>query len=281
MTSHVFNQAAPLYDDALKASGYKDSLAYTDRIDTIKRRRNRKRNVIWFNPPYSQNVSNNIGRIFLQLLGRHFPKEHKLHKIFNKGNVKVSYSCMNNMASIIKAHNTMILKRGNEAPIGTCNCRDKSTCPLDGKCRSDNIVYRAQVKINNRDTKSYIGSTENSFKTRYGNHKCSFANNKYGNCTELSKCVWKIKESGHQYSINWAIIAHAAAYSNATKRCNLCLTEKMFIISANKSGLPNKRSELISKCRHENKYILSFHHVKPQRASHPGTSSSASSNSIT
>ena len=198
--------------------------------------------------------------------------------------MKVSYSCMNNMASIIKAHNNKIHKCGNEVPRGTCNCRDKSTCPLNGKCQSDNIVYSAQVKIDNRDTKSYIGSTENSFKTRYANHKCSFANKKYGNSTELSKCVWKIKESGHQYSINWSIIAHAAAYSNVTKRCNLCLTEKMFIISTNKSGFLNKRSELISKCRHENKYILMSYHVTPQRVSHPShpaTSSTASSNSIT
>ena len=39
--------------------------------------------------------------------------------------------------------------------------------------------------------------------------------------------------------------------------CSLCLKEKYFIISyPHKDILLNKRSELISKCRHENKNML-------------------------
>ena len=40
------------------------------------------------------------------------------------------------------------------------------------------------------------------------------------------------------------------------KRCDLCLTEKVMIITANPDRILNKRSELISKCRHENKFYL-------------------------
>ena len=280
---YVFQKAAPLYADALKTSGYNEELVYKDRTDTTdttKKRRNRQRNIIWFNPPFNHNVSTNVGRIFLKLLERHFPKEHKLHKIFNKGNVKVSYSCMGNMGSIIKAHNNKILNNKNDLiKRETCNCQDKPICPLNGKCQSNNIVYRAQVKVNNGDGKSYIGSTENSFKTRYNNHKCSFNNLKYGKRTELSKYIWKTKESGHQYSIDWDIIAHADAYSNTTKRCNLCLTEKMLIISSSKFNLLNKRSELISKCRHENKFMLSSIHVASPRALSSISDSTVSSNS--
>ena len=58
------------------------------------------------------------------------------------------------------------------------------------------------------------------------------------------------------YKIHWTILAKAAAYNNKTKRCNLCLTEKLHIIRADTSTLLNKRSELISKCRHENKFLL-------------------------
>ena len=48
------------------------------------------------------------------------------------------------------------------------------------------------------------------------------------------------------------------AYSNITKRCPLCLQEKLAIISYEKpEELLNKRSELISKCRHQNKFLIS------------------------
>ncbi|PIK34222.1 hypothetical protein BSL78_28957 [Apostichopus japonicus] len=46
------------------------------------------------------------------------------------------------------------------------------------------------------------------------------------------------------------------AYSNESKRCNLCLTEKLIIINTDKRTLLNKRPELISKCRHENKFYI-------------------------
>ena len=49
---------------------------------------------------------------------------------------------------------------------------------------------------------------------------------------------------------------YAPAYSNQSKRCHLCLTENLYLIRAKKASLLNKRSELISKCRHENKFYL-------------------------
>ena len=39
-------------------------------------------------------------------------------------------------------------------------------------------------------------------------------------------------------------------------RCNLCLTEKLYIIKADKASNLNKTAELIPKCCHENKYSL-------------------------
>ena len=55
--------------------------------------------------------------------------------------------------------------------------------------------------------------------------------------------------------IEWKIIDHAAPYVNGSRKCNLCLTEKYHIITST-DRLLNKRSELVSKCRHENKYYL-------------------------
>ena len=50
------------------------------------------------------NVRTNIGKTFFKLMGKHFPNGNPLHKIFNKNNFKISYSCMGNMASIISSH---------------------------------------------------------------------------------------------------------------------------------------------------------------------------------
>ena len=109
---------------ALRESGYKNvSLIYTDKKD-IKQKRNRSHNIIWFNPPFNKNVSTNVAKRFLNLLDQHFPKSNKLHAIFNRNTVKVSYSCTQNMSSMIKSHNQ------ESKP---CNCRVKSECPLNGQ----------------------------------------------------------------------------------------------------------------------------------------------------
>ena len=36
--------------------------------------RNRARNIVWFNAPYTQNFKINIGKTFLNLIKKHFPK---------------------------------------------------------------------------------------------------------------------------------------------------------------------------------------------------------------
>ena len=58
----------------------------------------RKRHITWFNPPFTSNVKSNIGKRFLTLIDQHFPKNHPLHKICNRNTLKLSYSCMDNMA---------------------------------------------------------------------------------------------------------------------------------------------------------------------------------------
>ena len=85
------------YEKALRKTGYKNfSLIYTDKKD-IKNKRNRSRNIIWFNPPFNNKVSTNVAKLFLNLTVQHFPKSNRLHTIFNRNTVKVSYSCTQNM----------------------------------------------------------------------------------------------------------------------------------------------------------------------------------------
>ena len=54
-------------------------------------------------------VKTNIGREFINLVKKHFNKNNPLSKIFNKHNMRVSYSCMANLERLIKLHNQKIL----------------------------------------------------------------------------------------------------------------------------------------------------------------------------
>ena len=62
----------------------------------------------------------------------------------------------------------------------------------------------------------------------------------------------------------WTVLRKAAAYRNTTRRCNLCIAEKLEIMKADKDRSLNRRSELVSECRHENQFtsaisLLRFH----------------------
>ena len=143
----------------------------------------------------------------------------------------------------------------------TCNCRDKSNCPLDNKCLTNKTVYKAEVEtndgINELSTKVYFGISETEFKSRYNNHTMSFRNRTHENDTELSKCIWSLKDQNKDFDIKWSIFKKSSEYSIVSKSCNLCLLEKLVICNfKEKDRLLNKRLNLVLKCRHENKYIL-------------------------
>ena len=71
-----FNQAKPIYQQALNQAGHKHTLVYNKPDDDAKRKsRNRKRNISWFNPPYDLTVKTNIGKKTLMLVDKHFKKE--------------------------------------------------------------------------------------------------------------------------------------------------------------------------------------------------------------
>ena len=76
----------------IETRGFKDKIKFNpDYKSNISKNSKRKRKIICFNPPYSSNVSTNIGKRVLTILDRDFPKSHKLHKIFNRNNVRISY----------------------------------------------------------------------------------------------------------------------------------------------------------------------------------------------
>ena len=256
----IFEKSKEEYEEALKASGYEPKLSYNPPRDTrpSTRAKKRSRKIIWFNPPFNKSVKNNIGRIFLNLIKKHFPKSHRLSKIFNQNNIKVSYCCTSNMGTIIKNHNKKVTKKENKNTNEnvSCNCRTKEACPFNNKCLSKCLIYNARVTTaNDTEGKNYIGLTEGTFKARYTQHTSTFRHRKHASSTQLSKYVWELKDKGIDHEIEWTSLATGRPYSSVSKRCHLCLVEKYNIICS-KKDLLNRKSELISKCRHENKFYL-------------------------
>ena len=151
-------------------------------------------------------VNLDVGKQFLALLSKHFPPHHKFRKLFNKNNVKLSYSCTKNIASIISSHNKKALGSDVPGPLnnGGCNCR-KFICPMNGNCLENCVIYKAEVSCNN-SSKSYIGSTEPDFKSRWRNHKTSFEK-------EKKKHPAALKNShGTDPIVKWSILKRSVAY---------------------------------------------------------------------
>ena len=166
----------------------------------VKTNKNRSRNIFWFNPPFSQNVKTNIGKIFLKLIEKRFPNHHPLHKIFNLNTIKFTYSCMSNMSSFIKQRNRNILSSSPNSEERSCNCRNKDNCSLTGSCLKTWIVHRADV-IKQNEAHVYYGASDGEFKYRYNNHTNSFRNKDYENKTELSKHIWPLKRKGTEFNL--------------------------------------------------------------------------------
>ena len=254
----TFDKNISHYKKALMEAGYVDNLRYSPQESSAVQKKPRQRNqrkIIWFNPPFSMNVKTNIGKKFLALIKKHFDNK-KLKKIFNKNTVKISYSCMPNINNVITSHNRKIINQKNQTEEKkSCNCRQKSQCPMDGKCLVEDIVYKAKVETQHVSA-AYIGIASGQFKTRFNNHTKSFRNKKYEKETELSKYIWSLKRSNTNYQIKWSISKRSNTIKRRSGTCNLCLDEKVEIMRqrtvVSEKSL-NKRSELISTCRHGGK----------------------------
>ena len=131
-----------------------------------------------------------IGKLFLNLLDKHFPPYNKLHQLFKRTNVKISYTCIPEMSSYTYMYNRKVLNdKPNEPRINNCICRNKDICPLPNSCQTNCMTYQANINcdIAGYKQKYYLGSCETTFKDHFRNHKKLFNHVKHENDTELSK----------------------------------------------------------------------------------------------
>ena len=266
----LFDQASPMYQDALIRSKHEHRLEFSEEEPTrdgqSKSRRRRKRDVIYWNPPFSMNVKTNVGGKFLALIDKCFPKDGPLGKIFNRNTLKISYSTCPNMKQTISAHNKKVLAESlPKEKKKTCSCskatQKAGTCPLQGFCLDKNLVYQATVVETKLDgekkEETYVGCTGTDWKSRLGNHNKSFRHERYKHETVLSTHIWEIKSRGSTYTLAWKILDRGAPFDPATRSCMLCCKEKFFIIR--KPGLAslNSRQEVGSHCLHMASSLIS------------------------
>ena len=99
-----------------------------------------------------------------------------------------------------------------------CNCLQKNSCPLDGKCLTKCVVYKATVTettSNNQET--YIGLTGNEFKTRFNLHKSSFKLEHKRTSTTPSDHVWKLKKKNINFNITWQVVKRVKPFAPSNK----------------------------------------------------------------
>ena len=99
---------------------------------------------------------------------------------------------------------------------------------------------------------------------QFYNHRKSFNNEGSANNTTLSKYIWELKETSNSSpALIWSIVKKVPPYSNMSKKWLPCLHEKFEINNYPRSEeLLNKRSELISRCLHANKFLLRNYKTK-------------------
>ena len=168
----------------------------------------------------------------------------------------MSYSTCKNLKAHVASHNRNILHPSIPENAG-CNCRNKAECPLSGKCLSSEIVYQADVtEETSGAVKTYFGQTLRPFKQRYYEHTQSMRNESSAHATALSKYVWKLKKANKKFKIRWSIKSRAPTYKSGSRKCSLCIQEKLAIALCKPHRLLNSRTEILQKCNHRGQLEL-------------------------
>ena len=89
-SKEIFENAKSDYEKALKNSGFKQKLKWSESTQSNpKAKRRRRRDEIWFNPPFNKSLVTNIGKQFLNLVNKNFPSTSPLSKVLNRKTIKV------------------------------------------------------------------------------------------------------------------------------------------------------------------------------------------------
>ena len=252
-----------------------------------KTKRKRRRDILYYNPPYSKLLVTNLSYEVRKIVIRCFPKDNRLSKVINKNTIKTSFCTTANLAAKIKQHNDKIIRKQKQMldkNKKTCSCGKNDICPLEGKCLTSSVVYNAEVRVLGRqklnaqklkmleniekldkakndvfkpkEFEFYTGLTEGTLKAWNYKYNFDFRHRDFEKRTNLSKYIWKLKDHFYDYSIKWKILSLAKSYNPASKSCNLCSKEKFYIIFKPEISTLNDNNEIFKKCKHRRKCLI-------------------------
>ena len=137
------------------------------------------------------------------------------------------------------------------------------------KCIYNDVVYKYIASATGFLNEIYLGTAQREFKKRFYIYNTSFLNETKRSDITLPKYVRDLKlKHNVTPTLKWHILKLVASYFNITKKYRLCLQEKFETLSYPNPDelihlglkqvqiLLNNRSELASKCRHANKFLL-------------------------
>ena len=117
------------------------------------------------------------------------------------------------------------------------------------------LIYSATIKMED-ETKTYVGQTNNTFKKRMDLHN-SDTNCGRTRCTLSAYLIEQRRKGKDPEEIRWSLIKPVKPRERGDRYCQLCLSEKAFILRSDPELTLNKRSELLRRCRHRDSLMLS------------------------
>ena len=122
-------------------------------------------------------------------------------------------------------HNKYLLQGHNNKKKNTRQCKTlqlprKSKLPIEWKMFSKMCIYKATVtETTTENQESYIGLTDNEFKTRYNQHKWSFKLVHRKKDTRLREHIWELKDRNIEHTIQGEIMKKKPNHIHQKKAC--------------------------------------------------------------
>ena len=125
---------------------------------------------------------------------------------------------------------------------------------MNGNCLIHDVICKCSFPKNNNSNNKAMSispTCQSRMETLqpYARHK---------NNTALSSYLWElIKKKREILKLTWSILKIVSGYTIISRQCLLCLNETVYTATYyNQEELLNKQPEVISKCCHENKFLL-------------------------
>ena len=139
--------------------------------------------------------------------------------IFNLITIKISQISMPKIKNLIKQHNLKIWCKDQDKMQRSYNCIIKESCPLNGNCLHQCMVYKTE-ETTNTTYKEYYRISVGEFKSRQFRHISQI------NDAEYSKYLWTSKvDENHP---KWSIKSYASRYKWNTKFLLLQYIQKFY-----------------------------------------------------